>query len=360
MTRLALVLALLLGFTNAAEAHLLPKQNATMNIVENSAFFVVSVPASALTGVDDDASGSLSLAEVQAHDSDIQQQFVMRFQVSAKGAVGVPVMTWVLPPQTDGSPTDSDYVVLMHRVDFSATPDTPRLETDLFGSRAGEGQMTVTATRGKTSEIAILQAGGGAHTFFRGRIAIFTDFIRIGVAHVLTGADHLLFLLTIIIAASGWRYWLAVTTSFTIGHSVTLALSALGILRIPAQIVEPGIAASIVLMAWLNLRRGARSGSVGWSRPAVVLACGLLHGFGFASAVGAIPVDASSRLATLAGFNLGIEIGQFIFLGGILLLASMLTHIGRKQVSVAIPRLASAAAVVIGTVLLIERLAPIR
>ncbi len=164
------------------------------------------------------------------------------------------------------------------------------------------------ATRGAAAEAAVLSAGESTHVFFRGGLATFSHFLRVGVTHILGGFDHLLFLLTILVAA-GWRYWLATITSFTVAHSISLALAVLGIVRLPAAFVEPAIAASIVLVALGNLwRRPQTTGIHPW-RIAVVFACGLLHGVGFSSAVGAMPLDTGNRLATIAGFNLGIEAG---------------------------------------------------
>ena len=357
MTKHIIVLFWLLVLPGGARAHLLPKQNATMNIVDKVAFFVVSVPVSTLENIDTDGNGLLSVAEIEQHNHAIQQQFYARFRVSINGKQGTKALTWVLPPQTDGTPVDTDYIVIMHRVNFVEAPKTPAVETDLFGTEPGESQMTMTASRRdegtKVSEVAILDAGAPAHTFFRGGWAIFTGFVRIGMKHILGGVDHLLFLLTIIIAAAGWRYWLVVVTSFTIAHSITLSLSALNIIRIPANVVEPGIALSIMIMALLNLRA---AGSKGGTRIAIVFACGLLHGFGFASAIGAMAVDSSTRIATLAGFNIGIELGQFAFVGAVLLTIYVVGRVGQIQGANQLPRYASLAAVGLGLLLFTQRL----
>lgn len=339
---------------------MLPKQTATMNIIDEVAYLVVSVPVSALKDVDTDESGALSVLEIEAGYRAIQLQFEARFHVSSDGVRGEKVLTWVVPPQTDGEPADTDYLVIMHRVNFASLPETPAIETDLFGTKAGETQMTMTATRqvddAKVREVAILQAGAASHTFFRGGWAIFADFVRIGVKHIWGGFDHLLFLLTIIVAAAGWRYWLAVVTSFTLAHSITLTLSALNIIRIPASIIEPGIAASIVVMAVLNLRyRTIADSRARWVPVAIVFGCGLLHGFGFAGAIGAMAVDTGSRIATLAGFNVGIEIGQFLFVGAAMLIITLLRRAGKVRIANRLPRYTSIAAAAFGAALLVQR-----
>lgn len=349
-----------------AYAHLLPKQTATMNILERSAFCVVAVPVSALVNVDDDGNGLVSLAEVQRHTNDIQQQFAARFHISNNGQAAVSVLSWVMPPVDDG--TESDYVVMLHRANFDADPTNPQVVTDLFGTKSGEGQMTVKATHvvngNKVSEVAILESDTRSHVFFKGTWSTFTDFVRIGVDHILGGVDHLLFLLTIIVAAAGWRYWLAVVTSFTIAHSITLVLSAVGTVRMPASIIEPGIAASIVVLALLNLRKAQDDSRTSVrARIGIVFACGLLHGFGFSSAIGNMAVDTGSRLATLAGFNVGIEIGQFVFLGSVVVLAALVRRWmpspTRFSMRFSLPQVASAVAVTVGSVMFFERVIPL-
>jgi hydrogenase/urease accessory protein HupE len=361
--RLALILTALFAFANPAAAHLLPAQTATMNIVGDTAYFVVSVPISALAGIDDDGSGSASALEISRHSRDIAQQFNRRFHVAADGAPGTPLMTMAWSPQTEGPPADAAYIVVLHSVRFTAPPQQPSVSTDLFGTRRGEAQMTMTAKHDKrenTAEVAILRPGAADHVFFRGGLATFVDFVRVGIEHILTGPDHLLFLLTIIVAAAGWRYWLGVVTSFTIAHSITLTLALLGVVRISPGIVEPGIAASIILMAVLNLwRSGAGSRAETRTRIAIVFACGLLHGLGFASAIGAMAADGTHRLATLAGFNVGIELGQFAFLGAVMAFATLVKRVVTMPPAFEFFRLASVTAAALGAVLLIGRVLPV-
>ena len=151
-------------------------------------------------------------------------------------------------------------------------------------------------------------------------------------------------------------YWLGVVTSFTIAHSLTLTLSTLGIFSIPATIVEPAIAASIVLMAALNLKYGAGDrGAMGWGRIAIIFACGLIHGFGFASAIGSMLSGTSSLIATLAGFNVGIEIGQFVFLAVVLLIILAFRKAGAGDWTHYIPKLASFIALAVGMMLFLRQ-----
>ncbi len=357
----ALLLALLLALGGAAPAgaHLLPAQNATMHVVGSSAYCVVSVPASALAGIDDDHSGGLSLLEIQRHSRAIAAQFAARFRVADTGNAVQMLPAFVATPQTEGAPVDQRYAVVLMQARFARPPLHPTVTSDLFGSAPGEGQLTLTATRGAEAEVAILAPDMPTHTYFRGSLATFLDFVRVGVAHILTGPDHLLFLLTVVVALTGWRAWLAMVTSFTLAHSITLTLAVLGVLRVSPLVVEPGIAASIVAMATLNLYGApavARSGL--WRRSGIVFACGLLHGLGFASAIGTMRLDAAHRLVTLAGFNLGIELGQLLFLAALVVLARALSGLAPLRRAPAFARLASITAAVLGAVVLVARIIP--
>jgi hydrogenase/urease accessory protein HupE len=343
----------------SAAAHLLPPQNATIHAVGAKVYAVVSVPVSALSGVDDDGDGQLSVAELRRHQSDISREFRQRFELRMAKETGRALTSWVLSPQTGGGAlAPMSYVVVLEAVQFSRPVDELALHTDLFGSGDGEATLSIRATRdqahGAETEFAILDPLLCTHVFFRGLWATVAQSVLLGVEHILTGPDHLLFLLTILIGAAGWRYWLSVISSFTVSHSITLSLSIFGILHAPARLVEPAIAASIVLMA---LHQLLRPGALSRWRIALVFACGLLHGMGLASALGDMNLDRGHRLGTLAGFNIGIELGQFIFLAAVLALISLGRQLlGRTGVQLW-PRLPSAAAAVLGTIMLVQRLA---
>ena len=136
----------------------------------------------------------------------------------------------------------------------------------------------------------------------------FWEFLKLGVEHILTGYDHLLFLFGLMVVCRNLRSILTVITSFTIAHSITLALSVLDIVRLPGRIVEPMIAASIVYVGIENL---CRDDSSKW-RCLIAFSFGLVHGLGFADALRELGIRSGNLgiIAPLVGFNLGVEIGQ--------------------------------------------------
>jgi hydrogenase/urease accessory protein HupE len=136
----------------------------------------------------------------------------------------------------------------------------------------------------------------------------FLEFLKLGVEHILTGYDHLLFLFGLMVVCRDLRSILTVITCFTVAHSITLALAALDIVRLPGRIVEPMIAASIAYVGIENLFRGD---SPKW-RSLIAFSFGLVHGLGFADALRELGVNSGrfGIIVPLVGFNLGVEVGQ--------------------------------------------------
>jgi hypothetical protein len=136
----------------------------------------------------------------------------------------------------------------------------------------------------------------------------FGAYLRLGFEHILTGYDHLLFLVGLLVACRSFRSVLGLVSAFTVAHSVTLALAALDVFSLPGRVVEPLIAATIVFVGAENLVRGDEPKG----RWALAFGFGLVHGFGFAGALEQIGLGALGApiVAPLLSFNLGVEIGQ--------------------------------------------------
>ena len=138
----------------------------------------------------------------------------------------------------------------------------------------------------------------------------FANFLSLGVKHILTRYDHLLFLFGLLLVAGGFFSSLGIITSFTIAHSITLAVATLQFVQIPSRIVEPLIAASIVFVGIENLLRG----NIPKARRMVPFGFGLIHGFGFASALREAGIGSGTGgiVLPLFSFNLGVELGQIM------------------------------------------------
>ena len=133
-----------------------------------------------------------------------------------------------------------------------------------------------------------------------------------GIEHIWKGVDHLLFVGCLILIAGSWKRILVTITGFTVAHSITLTLAALELVQIPVPPVEAVIALSIVFLA-RELARDRRD-TLTWRYPvAVSVSFGLLHGFGFASALAELGLPPGDIPAALLSFNIGVEIGQILF-----------------------------------------------
>jgi hydrogenase/urease accessory protein HupE len=170
----------------------------------------------------------------------------------------------------------------------------------------------------------IIQAVPGA-----GEVA--ATYLRLGVEHILFGFDHLLFVLALVILVRGWGRVAITVTAFTIAHSITLAAATLGFVNVPGPPVEATIALSIMLVAVeiLNARRGKPSltARLPWL---VAFSFGLLHGFGFAGALAEVGLPQHAIAVALLFFNVGVEIGQLIFVAAVLSLLSLLRYVASK------------------------------
>ena len=144
------------------------------------------------------------------------------------------------------------------------------------------------------------------------RFAVAAEYTWLGIEHIWIGIDHLLFVACLLLIARTPRRVLITITGFTVAHSITLALSALDLVRIATPPVEAAIALSVVFMAW-EIARGDRSSLTHRFPVAVSSSFGLLHGFGFAAVLRDIGLPQTELPTALLFFNIGVEIGQVVF-----------------------------------------------
>jgi hypothetical protein len=287
--------------------------------------------------MDEDLDGRVTWREAQARLDEAISYATARVSLDAGGACPLrSVETGV--SQTTGV----DYLDMA----FAAT---------LFAEIDPGHRMFLTASEGSREASAVIGAADGAAELSpqAGSAAAFTSYFGAGVEHFLTGADHIVFLLVLILPALGGhsdarRRFLGVisaVTGFTIAHALTLTAATTAILRPPSALIEALIALSIVVTAIDNVRP-----FIPGPRTAVAAFFGTIHGFGFATALSALSLSGGGFIVALLGFNLGIEAAQ---VGVVMLAMPALAMLGG---GVWIVRLGSTAAAAVALTWLWQRL----
>jgi hypothetical protein len=179
-----------------------------------------------------------------------------------------------------------------------------------YFARFGAQHVNLIKVTSSTSQIqqAALTADRPGASFVVGYGSLLAQcaaFTRLGLRHIFLGFDHIVFLFALLVIGGRLGQLVKIVTAFTIGHSVTLIVAALQLVTVPARMVEGGIALTIAYVAFDNFF------AAGTAHRWVLTFCfGLVHGFGFAAALGEMHLPASGLIPTLLAFNAGVEIGQ--------------------------------------------------
>lgn len=162
------------------------------------------------------------------------------------------------------------------------------------------------------------------------KLTVAYQYIQLGIEHILAGVDHLLFVACLLFIANSPRRIVLAITGFTLAHSLTLVLASLNLVRLPIAAVEAAIALSIVFLAHEIVVNHRSSWT--WRYPLLVSSLfGLLHGFGFASVLRDIGLPQRELVTGLFAFNVGVEVGQLLFIGVLLVLLALTGKILRVQ-----------------------------
>lgn len=219
---------------------------------------------------------------------------------------------------------DGPYVVLRFHAGCPDKAHTIGIRYSLFVERDAQHRGLVRVLHGTQTRTAILGRDETEKKILLSQPGFLTElfeFLRLGMHHIWIGYDHMLFLLTLLLPAAlrrrsgewvpveklseaAWRV-AGIVTSFTLAHSITLALAALDVVRLPSRFVESAIALSIIASALNNVWPLVDKRA--WL---IAFGFGLIHGFGFASVLQELGLGESRLAASLFGFNLGVELGQ--------------------------------------------------
>ena len=164
------------------------------------------------------------------------------------------------------------------------------------------------------------------------RLEVARTYFVLGVEHILSGVDHLLFVLGLLFLVGSWRRLVATVTAFTVAHSITLAAATLGWVHVPQAPIEATIALSVMFVAAEILRDAHGHPGLAKRAPWVVaFVFGLLHGFGFAGALQQVGLPEKDIPLALLFFNVGVEVGQLLFIAAVVAMLSVFTRLFRKR-----------------------------
>ncbi|MBB3220646.1 HupE/UreJ family protein [Pseudoduganella umbonata] len=297
-------------------------------------------------GLDGDGDGRLTWNELRARHGAIEAYALSRLSIAAGGA---PCVLAAGPQQVDEH-TDGAYTVLPLSGTCAGKPKALTVAYRLFGDVDAQHRGLLRIGEGETARTAILGGERPVQTVPLGQenaasqaLRQFFAYVRHGAWHIWIGYDHVLFLVSLLLPAvlvrraGTWQHVpafraaatdvLKTVTAFTLAHSLTLALAALGVVAPPSRWVESAIAASVVVAALNNVWP-----VIPGPRWAAALLFGLVHGFGFAGVLAGLGLERGALTVSLVGFNLGVELGQLAIVAVVLPLAFALrgTHAYRR------------------------------
>ncbi|MBK6462959.1 MAG: HupE/UreJ family protein [Myxococcales bacterium] len=244
--------------------------------------------------------------------------------------------------------TEQDGVTLEARFSCPATGTTYKVRFGLFDDLArghrhiarelgGGAREDILFGGHDTFEVSSVSATPGApEPTSHAAPATFPGFLRLGVEHILTGYDHLVFLFGLVLVRSRPRALLAVVTAFTVAHSLTLGLATLGVWAPSPRFVEPAIALSIAYVGVENLL--VKDANRRWR---ITFPFGLVHGFGFAGALREVELPRARIPLALVGFNVGVELAQIAALA---VLVPLVLLVSRRHT---VPRVTQALSVLV-------------
>ena len=304
----ALALALLLTVVSsaAALAHSMDVASARVELSGTHAIVQIMFDGTRITSLDGDKDGIVSQSEL---DAGIETLFTrLKNALSFTGPAAPEHMTLKRYEVTG----DQHIILLELDVEFAAPVENLEVTGRMSALLDQPAPLVVTLFGPGVSGEAVITNDGDVARFQTARptFDVFRSFSILGVEHIFSGYDHLAFLMCLLLGASGVRSLIWTITAFTLAHSVTLSAATLDIIRLPGPLVETAIAATIIYVAVENLI-GARL----FKRPIVTAAFGLIHGFGFASALQSVGIPSDHLVLSLFSFNLGVEGGQLLFIG---------------------------------------------
>jgi len=342
---LVLILCALFGCPGTSSAHVAGKGLATITVNDRTIGYSLLL---SLAAAPQDGPAGLQIGQPGSEQDyrPLRQAIDAHLHVSADGKPCRPEGARVTPPNQEGGTIGVQLVF-----ECESTARSLSIRDDLFDV-LGAGYHTIANIQwsGGSQQHVFLPNARDIEIQFASGSAVrgARNFFLLGIEHILTGYDHLLFLLALILRGGNLLSLLKIITAFTVAHSITLALAALNVVMLPERLVEATIALSIAYVAAENLFM-KRAVSHRW---AVSFLFGLVHGFGFSNVLRELGLPQEGLLWSLLSFNLGVEFGQAM---AVIAILPLLLWLRRTRFEPRTVAAASAIVLVVGLTLFIER-----
>lgn len=324
-----------------AAAHWADLTVADIIVADTDAQITLTIPTTLFAFADENGDNTLSKSEFDQHYAQLEQQLsrnlVLTNQADAPGSFTVALATQL--KQTHSTfLLQYQWPAPLQQLSIRYSLFSPELNQCLATITQGNRTRNVVFTP-ENNTVKIAGSLPWQQQFF--------SFLKLGVEHIFTGYDHILFLVALLLPGGNLSQLLKIVTAFTIAHSLTLTLAALNIVTLPTALVESIIALSIVYVAAENLWRK----QIG-HRPWLTFGFGLIHGLGFANILRELTQSQGNLLLSLASFNLGVEIGQ---IGIVLLVFYGLRFLQKRRGELALRYGISTLMILMGSVWFAER-----
>ena len=345
-------LLMVLALALPSQAHWADLAVADIQIRDRDVELNLTIPTGLVAQFDDDRDRQLSDLEVTRHQQDLQAFFSEKIQLTVAREKPDTLKIGSNPAKKMPSnliATPDTHSNLLLQYHWARSIDQLQMHYDLFVPGVTTARCLAQVFRNDrvdnlvltpvSKNVALIDAPIGQQI---------SSFIQLGIEHIWTGYDHILFLISLLMLGGKLRYLIKVVTAFSLSHSITLSLAVLNIVSVPSRWVEMAIALSIAYIAAENLWR-KEPNQARWQ---LAFMFGLIHGLGFSSALQELELPRNNLAVSLVSFSAGIEIGQISI---VLLTYLCLSYLRKFPWDLTIRRLISAGVIVMSAIWFWER-----
>jgi hydrogenase/urease accessory protein HupE len=347
------ILTLITTTAQPSHAHWADLSVGEITIGQNTANFTLTIPTGLVSIADDNRDGKLNATEVDRHNAELTKILVDRITLfNQQGESGKSTLKAATQDLTVPQANAQTHSTLQLDYAWTRPIEELTLRYNLFVPDAPAARSLITTNHnGKTQSLVFTPKASEFTLIARSLPQQIYSFAVLGFEHILTGYDHILFLISLLLASTSFKYLVKIVTAFTISHSVTLSLAVLNIVSLPTQMVECAIALTIIYVAAENLWKTQFN-----HRWALTFGFGLVHGLGFSGVLREIQIPRSNLFTSLASFNLGVEIGQVFAVTVCYFLLQLIQKMMQQQTwQLNFKRVASVGIIVMGLVWFVER-----